>query len=271
LGLGIGYGAQKAFETDFGRLVDPNSFLSGVTESLHDVRKKWALQTAGVSQGAIASGDAGEVGAALLESVKKLVDKTPTNQLQQLSDARGLGQFFSLQDLVRLRATPANEVADQERAYRSDSKSFGLSPVTQRKWQDFATQLDRAGNKIKTTFIDGLTPLTPALSHLSDSFAKAIGTFLGVGDPVRMKKISDELDRFATYIGGDEFQNDVKSFATDIGTLADAVRDALHTLGKHSIQDALFGAGAGFLMGGPGGAIVGGAIGFGVGKLRDGL
>ena len=271
LGVGTGYGSQKAFETDFGRFVDPNSMLSGVNEALHDVRKRWMLSTAGASAASIASGDSGAVGASLLENVKKLVDRTPANQLQQLSDSRGLGQFFSLQDLVRLRAMSGSELSDQARAYGRDSKSFGLSDATARKWADLDSQLTRAGTKIKTVLIDGLTPLTPSLSHLSDSFAKAVGTFLGVGDPVRMKKIGDSLDKFATYIGSDDFQKDVKSFAADVGTLADAVRDALHDLGKNSFQDALFGAGAGFLMGGPGGAVVGGVIGYGVGRARDGV
>lgn len=282
LGLGLGYGESKAFETDFGRFVDPNSFLSGITESLHDVRKKWMLTVAGASPDAVASGDAGAVGASLLESVKKLVDRTPANQLQQLSDSRGLGQFFSLQDLVRLRATPAAELADQERAYRTDSRSFGLTDETQRKWADFATQLTRAGNTIKTVLIDGLTPLTPSIAHLSDSFAKAVGTFLGVGDPVRMKTISDGIERFATYVGSNEFQKDVKDFASDVGTLADAIASALHALGKHSFQDTLFGAASGAAMGavsgafgGPvgivGGAVVGGFTGYTVGRARDGL
>ena len=269
LGLGLGYGEQKAFETDFGRFVDPNSFLSGVSTSLHDVSKKWALRTAGVSEATIEGGDTGAVGAELLASVKALVDKTPANELANVATSRGLDQFFTLQDLVRLKGSSADEIADQEREYRNDSKSFGLTPDATRKWQDFSTQLSRAGTKIQTVLVEGLTPLTPALSRLSDSFAKALGTFLGVADPARMKKIADGIDSFAKYIGSDKFQTDVHDFATNIALLAEKVADIVDKLGGHAVRStaeaATFGAVAGGAIGGllagPGGIVIGAEIG----------
>lgn len=270
LGVGTSYGAQKAFETDFGRLVDPGAVLSGVSESLHDVTKRWQLLAAGVSSGAIATGDSGVVGADLLSSVKKLVDRTPSGQLQQLSDSRGLGQFFSLQDLVRLKATSGEEFATQQAAFRRDSVSFGLGNDTQRRMQDFATQLSRAGTKIETVFVKGLDPLVPSLTKLSDSIANAVGTLLDGIKPADIQALGTGIEDFAKYLSSPGFKENVKDFTTDIGTLAHTIADALHALGAHTVKDAAFGAAAGFALGGPGGAAVGAAIGGAVGSLRDG-
>lgn len=232
LGLGIGYGEQKAFETDFGRIVDPAAFLSGVAESLHDVTKRWTLTAAGVPSAAIATGNAGAVGASLLSSVKTLVDRTPSNQLQQLSDARGLGQFFSIQDLIRLKATPQGELAAQAGAYSRDARSFGLSDSTTLAWQNFATQLTRAGQKIENVFVRGLTPLTPALSALSDSFAKAVETLL-VSPRIKddLAALGKGLESFAGYVASDKFQSNVKTLGTNLVFLGEKVISALRFFG----------------------------------------
>src|ERR1035437_1817539 len=47
LGLGVTPGQQQAFDLNYGRVVNPDQFLGGVNEALHDVTKRTGLYNAG--------------------------------------------------------------------------------------------------------------------------------------------------------------------------------------------------------------------------------
>ena len=101
LGIGVDYGQQRAFRTNFGRVVDPDAFLGGVNQSLTDVTKRVSLYNAGLGEKDL-QGGAASVGARLLQRLKGLADQTPTNLLGNVFSARGLGQFMSAEDFQRL-------------------------------------------------------------------------------------------------------------------------------------------------------------------------
>lgn len=234
LGQNVSYGAQKAFGVDYGRLVDPGSVLAGVNDALTDVSKRYALYGAGLRESDIAGKNTGQVAQALLPAVEALVDRTPREFLATLQQSRNLGLLgLSVDDLQRIKDTPAGERAQLAKAFGLDQGAFGLSADTQKKYQDFSTQLSRSGAIIETAFVRGIVPLLPGLTTLSGSVAKAVTTLLGSLGPngEALKGLGDGIENLAKYIGGKQFQDDLKTFTTDIGLVAGALVNGLRLLG----------------------------------------
>ena len=220
LGLGVGYGEQRAFGANFGRFVDPESFLSAVSGAQLDVTKRVGLIGAGLS-GSEINGSAAEASIALIRRLKQIADTTDPALYGQVIGARRLDQFASPQDLQRLRNTSPAEIAELVARYRRDRSDFDLPPDVSRKWQEFTTQMTRAGQGIENTFVRGLAPLAPGLTHLSESFEHVVRAFMS--SPTLGKwigAVDKGLEHFANYIGTDDFGRNVRDFVTGVGQLA---------------------------------------------------
>lgn len=237
LGLGIGFGEQKAFDVNYGRIVDSGSFLSGVNEALHDASKRYTLYGAGLSESDIKGRGTAQVGQATLLALKKLADATPDALLAQVHGARGVGQFFGLEAFQRLKATSGSELSGLNGRFGPDSKSMAVSDSVLRQWQDFTTQMSRAGGQIEATFIKGLVRIEPGLEKLSVSFEKVVRAFLASDTlQVWLGKLDQGIQQFARDIGTDEFQARVKAFVDGIGKIASAIEGFVSWVGTYTPQ-----------------------------------
>jgi hypothetical protein len=231
LGLGVTAGEQNAFAVNYGRVVDPNSFLSGVNQSLTDVNKRVGLYGAGLSEADIRGKDTAQVAVELLPALKKLADATPTSQLAQVLKARHLDQFIGLQDFERLKNTSASEIGGYGQQFLLDAQKLNLTKQQLHDWQDLQVQLHRAGSEIEATFIRGLAPLAPKIGSLSGSVSRLVDAFLRNPETAHwIDMVATGLDDLAKYIGTPQFSKDVNDFVTDIGRLATAIGSALHWL-----------------------------------------
>ena len=233
LGLGVTYGEQKSFETNYGRLFDPDAALSGVNSSLTDLSKRYALYGAGLSESDIHGKGTGQVLTALLPKLFALADRTPTSMLAQAIQARGIDQLgFTVQDFERMKATPLSERAEYAKNFQKGVGAFGLDEQTQKAWQDLQVQLHSAGQQIETTFVKGLKPLVGPITALSKSVTNALSGFLS--NPNLKNQITDfgkGIEQFAKYVGSDKFQQDVKTFADDVAYAAKKIAGAMRFLG----------------------------------------
>ena len=271
LGLGVSPGEQGAFELNFGRVVDPGSVLGGVNDALHDPRKSVPFYGLGLNYRE--EQQKGTFGASVdvLAALKKLADATPKGQEGVTFEARKLADLgLSLQDFLRIKNTPASEMADYGRRARGDVASLDLPPDVQKQWQNLQVQLDRAGRGIERAFIIGLAPLTPQIKQLSEDFQHLISDLLGSPD---IKDVIVEIDgwlkEFDDYLKSGKLKSDIeyvgheaRRFAKFIGSIVgeeDTKKD------RDSIPlDATIGAGIGGVLGrffGPLGGILGGAAG----------
>lgn len=238
-GLGVSYGEQKSFGLNFSRLVDPDSFLGSVNEAQHDVTKRAALYGAGLREKDITGRSSAELGSQLLTQLKGIVDKTPEAQLAQTLQARRLDQFIGLQDAQRLKNMSPAELVQLQASFKRDQGSLGLSPINQRTWTDFSNQMGRAGGMIENTFVKGLSPLIPALSSLSASVTRAVESFLAA--PKLKEWITDlgvGLEKAATYLGSDDFQEKVQRFIRAFGEVAETVVKVSAFLGSSVVRGA---------------------------------
>lgn len=231
LGLGTSYGEQKAFGLNFGRFVNPDQFLGGVNQALHDISQRYSLLSVGVPGSLLQTNNAAAVGSDLLLRLKDLADQTNPAIYQQAIQARGLGGVVSVADLERLHGMSRTEVLAQQARYKTDAAQLGLTGGTQERWQNFNTQLQRAGEKIENVLVKGLDRFTGPLSRLSDAVANSLGTIIASIKPSDMDAIAKGIDNFATYIASPRFRTDLKTFVDDVEYAAHKTVDALRWLG----------------------------------------
>ena len=226
LGLGIGYGEQKAFGTNFERFVaDPQGFLSSVAGAKLDITKRVGLIGAGLSEQEMA-GDAAHTAVALLRHLKQIADTTNPQLYAQVIGARRLDQFVSPEDLQRLHNT-RGELEQVIGSYDRNRTAFDVPPDVTQAWQEFTTQMSRAGQGIENTFVRGLAPLADPLTHLSEGFEKVVHAFLVAPTLERwITEAGGGLEKLAKYVGTDDFQHKVENFVKNVGDLAEAAGTA---------------------------------------------
>lgn len=232
LGRDVTFGEQASFGANFSRLVEPGAFLSSVNSALHDVTQRAALYGAGFREPDLRGKNTGQVSEELLPKLKELADNTSDAMLAQTLTARHLDQFISLEDFQRLKATPWSEMNELRQRYLGNVGPQGLTPVEQKAWADFQTQLHNAGNAIETTFERGLMPLAGPLADLSKGFSDASSAFLA--SPLLKEWIvgvGESLEKFAGYLRTPEFESDVRNFVENVKSLAASTRAALEALG----------------------------------------
>lgn len=225
-GLGLSIGQQQAFGTNFSRFVDTSSFLSGINTAVSDVSKQGPLYALGVNPNQSTEAVALDT----LKALQRKARSTPENQLGILASAYGTSNFgIGAEDLRRLRA-PGTELEDQFGHYRQDVKAFGIGDDTARKWQDFTTQLSRAGETIQKIFVDGLGPLTGPLEHLSAALVKTLSTMMEKGGPIEngINLLAEWIENFSLKVASDRFQHGVDNFMQAIGDMARVMHNVAH-------------------------------------------
>ena len=228
-GTGTTIGERKAFETNFGRVLDnPSGFLTGVFESQRDVTKAAPYGALGLNYNTERQKSPFDASLDVLRGLKTLADKTPEALLGTTFQSRGLGQFGSLEDFERIKHRSLSELMEDAKNSQNDRSRLNISDPTAKSWEDLNVQLRRAGEQIEKTLIIGLTQLTGPIGHLSDGVVHVIEAFAGSDKlKVFIDEVATSLDGFATKIGTPEFDKKIAGFADDIGTLASSLRDAL--------------------------------------------
>lgn len=242
LGRGLTYGEQSAFRVNFSRFVEPDSFLSAVANAKLDVQKRVGLLGAGLSESEI-NGDTGQTSVALLRNLRRIAQTSDPKLYGQVIQGLRLGDTATPQLLNLLRGTSNQEFGQLLNNYSTDKSTLNLPPEAQRAWQDFSTQMSRAGTSIENTLVKGLTPLEPKLVKLSEAFEKLVEAFL------RSDTIKNGIDTLANIM--DRLSGNNSKSASP---------------GEAAAAGAAIGGLVGLPLGVPWlGAIIGGGIGYGVG------
>lgn len=243
-GLGVSYGGLRSADINLSRFVDPGAFLSSINQAISNPALATPLYALGVNP----NGSTENVSLATLRAMRRLALSTPRNELGLISQAYGLGPFGGLETLMRLRSTSASEFYQQLQATRRDTGALGLPAGVGRQWQDFQTQLQRAGAEIFKTFVVGLAPLAGPLSKLSSAFSGFLerimkGPILKEG----IDKLANWLNNFSAKLTSKKFESAMDNFLADSGTVA---------AGLHEVANAMRRLGIGAHVAGK----VGGAI-----------
>ena len=217
MGLGMSIGGYRSFGVNFGRLGDPGGFLSATNQAISNPSLQGPLYALGVDP----NGSTSQVSVAMLKAMRHLAKSTPRGELGLISESYGLGPFGGLTKLMLLKAMGNKEFASLLAGNTADKGALGISPKTALAWQNFTTQLERAGGEIFTVFVKGLAPLEKPLAHLSAAFVGFI-TRLMSGPLLKegVNKLADWLNKFSVEVTSKKFEAAVSSLVSDTGTIA---------------------------------------------------
>jgi len=227
-GRGTTVGGQAAFSGGLQSILEnPDAFLSAIASAKYDVTQAPGLISAGLSPQQRA-GDTTQAAIAVLRGLREESQRwTPAMFANMLRATRQEG-FATPELLGTLRAMPADRFERMLAQIQTRRPGFELPPGVAERWQDFTTQMANAGHAIDTALIKGLVPLAPGLTKLSESVTKVINAFLGSSTLKTWLEEADKaLEKFAGYIGTDEFQQNVRDFVAGIGRIASALGTGL--------------------------------------------
>lgn len=233
LGLGSTIGEKRAFDLNYGRIVDPGSVIGSVNNSLLDVSQRSNLYLAGLTENDLKGKDAAQVSSLLISRLKTRVDQTNPLFYGSLVKDFGYGNLgFTVQDLERIHNTPTSEIGEYGAGFNRDRTRLNVPDKQAKAYQDFYVQLSRAGEQIENVFVRGIAPLIPALTKFSESVVTTIANF--ADRMIRsgaLDKFAGAIQGFADYLGTKPFQDNVKLFTDDVVALGAAVHNALVLFG----------------------------------------
>lgn len=226
MGLGMTIGEQRAFQINFGRVVDPDAFLGWINAMETDPRKAASAAALGVGL----TQNTGRDAVGMLRALRARAQSTPLAQLGMLPGMFGL-EGVSGEDLRRLRTMSGKEFEGLVSGNARDVNKLNIQDKTAEKWADFVNMLDRAKSSIFATLVQGLAPLAGPLGHLSGAFEKFISTLLK-SDVVKhaIDGFAGWLEKFSGSLGSSEFIERVRRFTSDVGDLADAFHTVMHPI-----------------------------------------
>lgn len=231
-GLGMSFGQQQAFSTTYGRIVDPGSFLGGISQGKGNISSGAAAAMFMLGVNPTDREDTGSAARRALSSAHAMAQGKSDFELGILHQSKQLDNLFSLEDMRRLRDTSPEDFAKYQADDRRRTSSLGVDDSALKKWQDFTVAMDEAGKKIRNTLIDGLSALADPLGKLAIGLSATVKSLLdsdGFKDVI--KAIASGLESFAKYIGDGKFKKDVSDFAEGFGALAEWVADKLRMFG----------------------------------------
>ncbi len=236
-GIGVSYGEKKAFEINYGRYVDPDSYLGNISNLKNDPNNNWVFRSLGINN--FKDLNTQQLAMETLSRAREAYSKS--DKSPQWMQSMGLDQIFSQDDLRRLQSYSGSDLENSRNATNKDTKDFNQDDKTQTSWQNFITMLDRAGERIESVLVKGLTPLTGPLTELADEFSKAVSALLG-SDLVRdaIKKLSTEMQSLADYFGSPKFKSDVEYFEAEAIKLGKALHSAFNWITSLFNDDGSF-------------------------------
>ena len=220
-GLGVNTSGMQAAQTNFGRVVDVNSVLSSIRDIKNDPSRQWAFGAAGVNQNKPADELVGD----LIKAAKRM-QGTSGNKFT--AEATGLTNFFSMEELERLKHTDDERITAMINQTAADKKSLDLSEKTQRSWQDLDIQLHRAGQQIENIFIDKLSTLAKPIERFSGALVSLLSSALSNPKiPEYIDSFGKSIENAAKNLSSKEFGDNVQTFIGDVVALAKWTHKAL--------------------------------------------
>lgn len=217
-GLGITYGAGRAFGPAFNRFLDnPQGLLQKMAEYKSSAAGMAEFAKMGISGHENKTAD--ELAIEVMQKAGEFYRKTPKNLLANYADAYGFSGVLSLEEMRRLGAR--GDLEERIGVFGSEKKRLNLLGGTTDPYQDFSDQRALSGAAIEATFGKALSALTPQLTRLSEAFRKAVDVFMR-SDLVKgaIDGLTKGLGTLAAYLSSPQFLNDMDEFLENMQKLA---------------------------------------------------
>lgn len=204
---------------------------------------------------------------ALLEKVGQLVDQYQDQGVaMQYVNSLGLGSVVTPEVVNQVRANRENLPALEQR-YR-DATSVNNQSLTADVYggyQAVSSSLSRNADEVSNSFLRALSRLQGPIVDLSDELTDLVTSFIdGPNGEAVFDSIAEGLEQLATWLGSDEFRDDMREFGQDVSAAAKALREFVQWLaglfGQDGTELAAWGAGGAAAVGLLGAGATAGAV-----------
>lgn len=241
-GLGMTPGQLTAFNQDFGGRYLDQSVIGSIADAQNSFTgRMWLARASGVNAAQVGSQDPGQLAGQLAMRAHEWWVKTPEGMrtAENLQSSGFAESGFSLQMMRQLGNTPLSELQRASAQYQQDQGRFNTSEKDTDAWYGFLRQLKDAGNTIEAELKNRLVALAPDLQHFADVFSKDAKTLIDdIFTPQNLESLAKGIDSFATYLGSNEFHQNMKAFVGLIGLAAEKMRWVAQKLGIDIGSDA---------------------------------
>lgn len=234
-GLGMTPGQLTAFNQDFGGRYLDQSVLGSIADSQNSFAgRMWLARAAAMNVGQVGSEDPGKLAGQLAIRAHNWWANTPeAMRTAENLQSSGFSQSgFSLQMMRQLGNTPLSELQRASAQYEQDQGKFNVGDKNTDAWYGFLRQIKDAGNTIETDLKNRLVALAPDLQRFVNVFGKDAKMLIDdIFTPQNLDSLAKGIDSFATYLGSNEFRQNMKAFVGLIGIAAEKMRWVAQKLG----------------------------------------
>lgn len=270
-GLGVTPGELRAWKTEFGNYGDPTGLLSQASNAPTDANARALFHRAGVSESVIRSGNTSQIAEQALRGLTDRFNRNQGPNAQAIWQGYGFDQIIGYNQMRQFAGASPSEREKMFSNLHSDMRNMSTGDPTMKAWQDFYTQLQRAGQELKTTFLDGLVKLSGPVGELSKNLTDLVRDFMQSGgfkeiittvshglhdlsESMKDGSFKRGFDEFVSalnkFTGGGELERDLQTLEHAIHVTAQAAGTVFGTIEK---SPAMGGSGWGNLQATPDG------------------
>ncbi|ECF2938606.1 lytic transglycosylase domain-containing protein [Salmonella enterica subsp. enterica serovar Reading] len=117
---------------------------------------------------------------------------------------------------------------NQQFAEQSQKLDSAMGSGTQQKYQDLSARFAINANRIGNSFIKALARLSGPIGRISDNLTASIERFLnGRNGQALFDTLASGLEKLGKWLGSDDFQTDLKTFADCVKKIITAIGDVI--------------------------------------------
>lgn len=246
-GLGITTGQMQAAKNVYGsRISGTSTVLQTLAEAQNDPTNP---QYAGLmSLGINPQNGAAQNLPVLMERVASLLSQYKgTGVSQTVLNSRGLGGIIDVATANQLLAN-SDRLPELNKQYQAQSNQLdrNMGSGTQQIYQDVSARFSYNASRIGNTFLNALAKLSGPIIKISDNLTTSIERFInGRNGKALFDTLANGLQNLGNWLGGDDFQSDLKTFADCVRAIVSALGQAIKWIAGNVPGVSLNGAGVG--------------------------
>lgn len=246
-GLGITTGQMQAAKNVYGsRISGTGNILQTLAAAQNDPTNP---QYAGLmSLGINPQNGAAQNLPLLMERVASLLSQYKgTGVSQTVLNSRGLGGIIDVATANQLLAN-SDRMPELNKQYQAQSNQLdrNMGTGTQQSYQDLSARFAYNADRIGNSFLKALSGLSRPIGLISDNLTTSIDRFLnGRNGKALFDTLANGLQKLGSWLGGDDFQTDLKTFADCVKVIVSALGDAIKWIAGNVPGVNLKGAGVG--------------------------
>lgn len=211
-GLGISYGELTSAKAAYGEAIPGfENVLQSVAEAQTDINKQKYLAQAGVQN--FRNRTSLDISQELFSRAQRLQGNPA---MAQILEAQGFTNLGISPQMVR-QLPGQSQLAQMQATAARNANVQNVSEDMVRKFTEFNTQIENAGNTIKTRFIDVITPFLKPLEDISVGLVNLASAFLEnpqVKDWIN--GFAGTLKEWAQKLKNEDFKKDIDDFLENV-------------------------------------------------------